>query len=150
MKSGEEFQVNLLKKMIRYIVLLSLETQVNQSTKWRRGKKSTQKDYTRWRKGKKATQGDHNIVQREYDQLVAETEPYRRAMPGRSPLGKRMRVGVRNVKNIARNVHANTYGNLSVYRQDRQTEKHFRKNPRSKEPIVHMTPGVFQTRGSIN
>ncbi|TKJ17807.1 hypothetical protein CEE44_04750 [Candidatus Woesearchaeota archaeon B3_Woes] len=134
MKSGEEFQVNLLKKMIRFIVLLSLETKVRKATK---GKDNSLK------------RGDHKIVQREYDQLVAETEPYKRAMPERSPLGKRMRVGVRNVKNIARNIHANTYGNLSVYRQDSQTKSHYKKNPRSKEPMAHITPGFGMTRGSM-
>lgn len=131
MKSGEEFQVNSLKKMIRFIVLLSLETQVRKATK-----------------EKKPSKGENIIVQREYDQLVAETEPYKRALPERPSLGKRIKASFRNVKNVAINAYDNTIGYGIAKYQNRQTVKHFKKNPESLDNLDLRTYGWNQNIGA--
>ncbi len=119
--------------MIKVILLLAnLETKVRKATK-----------------GKGNNKPNSQIVQREYKQLVEETEPYKRALPERPSFGKRVKAGVKNVGNVVRNVYANTFGNLSVYRQDYQTRSHYKKNPESKDPMADLIHGVAQTRGSL-
>ncbi len=116
--------------MIKVILLLAnLETKVKKETKDKGNNKP-----------------NSQIVERQYKQLIADTEPYRRALPERPPSGKRVRAAVKNVRNIARNAYDNTIGNIAGYRLNRQSEKYYRKNPESKDSAAHLIPGVAQTR----
>lgn len=118
--------------MIRFIVLLAnLETKVKKATK-----------------GKGNNKPNSQIVQREYEQLVAETEPYKRALPERPSLGPRVRASFKNVKNVIRNAYDNTVGYGIAKYQNVQTRRHFKKKPESQDKIVYLMHGLFQNEGS--
>jgi hypothetical protein len=88
-------------------------------------------------------------VLEEYASVEDMVRHYRGKMPEHKPFGevvKNLLYG--NWYNIARNAYDNVFGYLTAKRQNRETESHFKKNPKSDKKIVYLMHGVAQNIGS--
>ncbi len=94
------------------------------------------------------TSTDAAVVE-EYSRVEDMVRDYRSRMPNAKPFSEVIRnLLTTNVYNLARNAYDNTLGYFTAKRQNRETEAHFKKNPKSDKKIVYLMHGVAQNIGS--